>query len=127
MTPLAASNAPADPSPGAAQPSGARAGPRSRSQPCGPRTRRSCCAQTRDRPIALARARSSAPDPRGLAGPGLGPAALSRLRTSPEEGRHGGAEKTGGVGLWGSETFALWLEATVQLRSSAQQDRKSVV
>ena len=54
-------------------------------QPCGSRTRRSCCNQSQDRPIVLARTGCSAPV--RATGPvlALGPVALSCLRTSPEK------------------------------------------
>ena len=85
MTLLSASNASADPRTGrppalgAGSPTGrrspaeggkrfrARGVSRSHSQPCGSRTRRSCCNQSQDRPIVLARSRLLGP---GSARPG---------------------------------------------------------
>lgn len=105
MTPISASNASAGPRTGgpAAPGAGSTSGPTgqrspaeksrlkapwvsySHSQPCGSRTRLSCCNQSQDWPIVLAAAGSSAPGPRGQAGPGPRPVALSCLRTSPEQ------------------------------------------
>lgn len=84
MTLLSASNASTDPSTGrppalgAGSPTrrrspaerkrfGARRVSRSHSQPCGSRTRRSCCTQGQDRPIVLVRSRLLSP---GSARPG---------------------------------------------------------
>lgn len=105
----------------------ARRGSRGHSQPCGSRTRRSCCTLSQDRPIVLARSRllspgSARPGRCWPSGPWLSPAREPVLRRA----RHGGAKKTGSAGFWGLESFALWFEATVKLLSSAHQGGRHV-
>lgn len=144
MTLLSVSNASADPRTGrppalgAGLPTGLRSsaeGKRFRAprvsyshfQPCGSRTRRSCCNQSQDGPIVLARSRLLSP---GSARPGrswspapwLSPAWERVLRNR----RHGAAEKTRNVGLLGLGSFALWFEATVKLLSSAHQGGRHI-
>lgn len=105
----------------------ARRGSRSHSQPCGSRTRRSCCTLSQDRPIVLARSRRLSP---GSARPGRCWPSAPWLAPAPEavlrRARHGGAKKTGSAGLLGPESFALWFEATVKLLSSAHQGGRHV-
>lgn len=144
MTLLSASNVSADPRTGrppalgAGSPTGLRSSAEgmrfrapevscSHSQPCGSRTCRSCCNQSQDRPIVLARSRLLSP---GSARPGrfwppalwLSPVWERVLR----DRLHRAAEKTGNVGLLGLGSFALWFQATVKLRSSAHQGGRHI-